>query len=82
VFGKTLVMTPPAMSLSTSRTGASHGGELGVVSEVEADIESSLLQEGASSSSSSSSRSSSQSREGADNLALHNAQTIAAGANV
>ncbi|KAF9360712.1 hypothetical protein BGX34_007597 [Mortierella sp. NVP85] len=81
VFGKTLVMTPPAMSLSNSRTGASHTGELGVVSEVEADIENSLMQEGASSSSSSSSRSSSQSREGADNLALHNAQTIAA-ANV
>lgn len=87
VFGKTLVMTPPTLLRGV--------GELGVVSETEGDTEPSQDASGHGSSSrggsgSSSSRSSSQSREAhrhedsssADNLAMHNAQTIAAGAHV
>lgn len=88
VFGKTLVMTPPAMLLSNNR--ASVGGELGVVSETEADTEPSLLQDGEhdnnghASTSRSSSREAAHAHEGssADNLAMHNAHTITAGANV
>ncbi|KAF9978509.1 hypothetical protein BGZ65_006973 [Modicella reniformis] len=91
VFGKTLVMTPPATQLSNNRAGTGHtgAGELGVVSEVEADNEHLSLQDsghdnshGSSSRDSGSSRSSSQSREDSstDNLALHNAQTITTGA--
>ncbi|KAF8952709.1 hypothetical protein BGZ46_003392 [Entomortierella lignicola] len=98
VFGKTLVMTPPSISLVNGRAGTGHlGSELGAVSEMDVDVEQSPMNDplegdgnesSGSGSGGSNSRSSSQSREAHHHLeesagaTLHSSQAVTAEATV